>query len=71
MPKKLYEILGLNTEQCSEDDIRKAYRKKALQYHPDKNQNDPSAEAKFKEVGAAYSILSDNHQRAQYDAGFI
>ncbi|MFC7782438.1 J domain-containing protein [Legionella taurinensis] len=71
MPKKLYEILGLNTEQCSEDDLRKAYRKKALQYHPDKNRNDPSAEAKFKEVGAAYSILSDNHQRAQYDAGFI
>lgn len=71
MPKKLYEVLGLDNEKSSEDEIRKAYRKKALQYHPDKNQNNKSAEEKFKEVGAAYSILGDNDKRAQYDAGVI
>lgn len=71
MPKKLYEVLGLDNEKSSEDEIRKAYRKKAVQYHPDKNKNDKSAEVKFKEVGAAYSILSDHDKRAQYDAGMI
>lgn len=61
-----YEVLGL-TKSASEDDIKKAYRKLAKKYHPDLNPGDKEAEARFKEVGEAYEVLSDNDKRARYD----
>lgn len=61
-----YEILGVARE-ASADEIKKAYRKLAKQYHPDRNRDNASAEAKFKEVQHAYSVLSDKKKRAQYD----
>jgi molecular chaperone DnaJ len=61
-----YEVLGLARE-ASDDDIKKAYRKLAIKYHPDKNPGDKSAEEKFKEVGEAYEALSDPQKRAAYD----
>jgi len=64
--RDLYEILGLPRD-ASSDDIRKAYRKLAREYHPDVNA-DPAAEERFKEVAAAYEILSDRDKRARYDA---
>ncbi len=68
MPDKrdYYEILGLQ-KGCSDDDIKKAYRRLAKQYHPDLNPGDKQAETKFKEVGEAYEILSDAEKRARYD----
>lgn len=63
-----YEVLGV-TPQSSQSDIKKAYRKLALQYHPDKNPGDEAAVAKFKEVATAYEVLSDPQKRASYDAG--
>jgi molecular chaperone DnaJ len=60
-----YEVLGVSRE-ASSDDIKKAYRKKALQYHPDRNA-DHGAEDKFKEATEAYSVLSDTEQRRRYD----
>jgi len=65
MAKSLYETLGL-TDNASESEIKKAYRKLARQYHPDVNK-DPSAEEKFKEINAAYEVLSDKDKKAQYD----
>src|ERR1700760_4589261 len=65
-----YEVLGL-TREASADDIRKAYRKLAKQYHPDLNPGKPEAEARFKEVSAAYEILSDTDKKARYDRGEI
>ncbi len=62
-----YEILGV-PKNASEADIKKAYRKKAVQYHPDKNPDDKKAEEKFKEVGEAFEILSDDQKRAAYDS---
>jgi molecular chaperone DnaJ len=62
-----YDVLGL-PKDASEGDIKKAYRKKAVQYHPDKNPGDKGAEDKFKEVGEAYEILSDDQKRAAYDS---
>src|SRR5207244_478766 len=61
-----YEILGVE-RNCSDEDLKKAYRKQAVKYHPDKNPGDKSAEEKFKELGEAYEILSDPQQRAVYD----
>lgn len=64
--RDFYEILGL-TKGATDDDIKKAYRKLAMKYHPDRNLDDSSAEEKFKEVKEAYEILSDAQKRAAYD----
>src|SRR5687767_3409874 len=61
-----YEILGVN-KTASADEIKKAYRKVAMQFHPDRNPGDKSAEDKFKEAAEAYEILSDADKKAQYD----
>ncbi|MCL1819015.1 MAG: molecular chaperone DnaJ, partial [Spirochaetaceae bacterium] len=61
-----YEVLGI-ARSASNDDIKKAYRKLAIQYHPDKNQGNKEAEEKFKEATEAYEILSDQKKRSAYD----
>ena len=61
-----YEVLGL-AKGASEDDIKKAYRKLAMKYHPDRNPDDKSAEEKFKEASEAYEVLSDGQKRSAYD----
>lgn len=61
-----YEILGIAND-ASLDDIKKSYRKLAMQYHPDKNPGDKVSEEKFKEIAEAYSVLSDDQKRANYD----
>lgn len=65
-----YEILGLSTT-ASDDDIRKAYRKLAKKYHPDLNPGKEEAEQRFKDISAAYSLLSDPEKRARFDRGEI
>ncbi|MFB2580146.1 DnaJ C-terminal domain-containing protein [Herbiconiux sp. P15] len=64
--KDFYKVLGVSKE-ISDADLKKAYRKLARQYHPDSNQGDVKAEAKFKEISEAYSVLSDAEQRKEYD----
>ena len=66
MPKDLYEILGVSKD-ATDKDIKAAYRKLALKYHPDKNKGDKEAEKTFGEINAAYEILSDKKKRQQYD----
>lgn len=61
-----YEVLGLE-RNASKDDLKKAYRKMAMQYHPDRNPDDKSAEEKFKEAAEAYDVLSNDEKRANYD----
>ena len=64
--KDYYEVLGLQ-KGASEDEIKRAFRKLAIKYHPDKNQGNAEAEAKFKEINEAYQVLSDPEKKARYD----
>jgi molecular chaperone DnaJ len=61
-----YEVLGISRD-ASQGDIKKAYRKLAMKHHPDQNPDDPRAEEKFKEIGEAYEVISDEEKRAAYD----
>ncbi len=65
--KDLYDVLGVD-DDASQEEIKKAYRTLARKHHPDRNPDDPNAEEKFKEIQKAYSILSDEEKREQYDA---
>jgi molecular chaperone DnaJ len=64
--RDFYEILGV-TKSASDDEIKKAYRKLAIKYHPDKNPDDKAAEEKFKEAAEAYEVLSNNEKRQRYN----
>ena len=66
MKRDYYEILGI-TKSSSAEEIKKSYRKVAMQYHPDRNPGDKPAEEKFKEAAEAYEVLSNAEKRAQYD----
>ncbi len=66
MSKDFYNILGV-AENASKDDIKKAFRSLAKKYHPDRNQGDKTAEAKFKDISEAHDVLSDDKKRQQYD----
>ena len=65
-----YEVLGVD-KNASSNDIKKAYRKLAIKYHPDRNPGDSKAEEKFKEAAEAYSVLNDPEKRKQYDLSLI
>src|SRR6478752_5899188 len=64
--KDFYSVLGVSKD-VSDADLKKTYRKLARTYHPDSNQGDTAAEAKFKDISEAYSVLSDAEQRKEYD----
>ena len=64
--KDYYQILGVD-KNASSDEIKKAYRKLAMEYHPDRNAGNAQAEEKFKEINEAYQVLSDDDKRAHYD----
>jgi molecular chaperone DnaJ len=66
MPRDYYEVLGVSKKSDSKE-IKKAYRKLAMKYHPDQNPDDTDAEVKFKEAAEAYAILSDDEKRSRYD----
>ena len=68
MAEDLYRVLGVS-KGASEEEIKKAYRKLARKYHPDRNPDDPKAEERFKEVQGAYDVLSDPEKRKEYDSG--
>src|SRR5436305_14944497 len=61
-----YEVLGVGRNATAEE-LKRAYRKLAPQYHPDRNNGDPQAEARFKEINEAYEVLSDQSKRQRYD----
>lgn len=65
--KNYYNMLGVNSD-ASQDDIKKAFRKLSLKFHPDRNPDNKEAEEKFKEINEAYSVLSNEEKRAQYDS---
>jgi curved DNA-binding protein CbpA len=65
--KDYYKILGVS-KTAGEEDLRKSYRKLAMQYHPDRNPDDPAAEERFKEIAEAYGVLSDPVKKREYDA---
>ncbi|HDS09359.1 MAG TPA: molecular chaperone DnaJ, partial [Firmicutes bacterium] len=64
--KDYYEILGVNRD-ATQDDIKKAFRKLSLKFHPDRNPGNAEAEEKYKEISEAYSVLSDTEKRTRYD----
>ena len=66
MKRDYYEVLGLD-KSASDGDIKKAYRKLAKQYHPDRNKDNPEAEEKIKEASEAYAVLSDSDKKSRYD----
>ena len=66
MSKDYYKLLGVN-KSASAEEIKKAYRKLAMKYHPDRNKGNKEAEAKFKQMSEAYAVLSDEEKRKQYD----
>src|SRR6188508_1065492 len=61
-----YDVLGV-AKGASTDDIRRAFKKKAMEHHPDRNRHDPKSEARFKEVNEAYDVLKDDQKKAAYD----
>ena len=64
--KDYYQLMGLSREATG-DEIRKAYRKLVMEYHPDRNRNNPDCEGRMKEINEAYQVLGDEEKRRQYD----